>query len=149
MVEAQPAQAFEHGHAYFFGGAGVHGGFVDNHVPGLQGLAHGFTGFDERRQVGAVGLVHRGGHRDDEYLTRSKVVCLAAKAQVGGGLQFLGAAFEGVVFARLQLGNAGGVDIKPQNGPLFAKFNRKRQAYISQANEGDGFFVEIHTMRWR
>ena len=70
VVELEATQAFEHGHAHFFGGTGVHGGFVNDHVADFEGLAHGFAGFDERRQIGAVGLVHGCGHGDDEHLAR-------------------------------------------------------------------------------
>ena len=57
------------------------------------------------------------------------------------------AAFEGVVFASLQLGNAGGVDIKTQHRALIAKFNGQRQAHVPKANDGDVFVVEVHAIQ--
>jgi len=69
---------------------------------------------------------------------------VGAVTQMHCGLQLFGAAFEGVVFARLQLGNARWVDVKPERVAVLAKLNRQRQANIAQANEGDGFVLQVH-----
>ena len=54
-------------------------------------------------------------------------------------LQICGAAFKGVVFARLQLGNAGLVDIEPDSRTVFAEFNGKGKTYIAKSNYGNCF----------
>jgi hypothetical protein len=67
-----------------------------------------------------------------------------AVTQMHCGLQLFGAAFEGVVFARLQIGDAGVVDIKSERVAVLAKLNRQRQTNLAQANEGDGFVLQVH-----
>lgn len=131
LVELEAAELFEHGHTHFFGGAGVDGGFVNDHVARLEHFAHGFAGFDKRGHVGAVGLVHWGGHGDDEDLCLLEVLRVGAVAQLLGALQFFGAAFQGVVFARLKLVDSRLVDVKTDGGAVFAKLYCEWQAHIA------------------
>ena len=58
-----------------------------------------------------------------------------------GPAQLARAAFQRVVVAALQLGHAGGVDVKAQHGALLAEFDRQRQANVAKtddANPGGG-----------
>ncbi len=144
LVELEAAGALELGHADFFGGAGVDGGFVDHHVAGLEGGADGLAGLDEGGQVGAIGRVDRGGHGDDEDLAAVELGRVVAVAQLAGGAQLVGAAFQRVVAPALQLGHAGGVDVEAQHGALFAEFDRQRQADVAQADNGQGRGEEVH-----
>jgi hypothetical protein len=147
LVELEAAELFEHGHAHFFGGAGVDRGFVNDDVARLEHSAHGFAGLDERGHVGAVGLVHRGGHGDDEDLCLLQVLQVGAVAQLPCGLQVFGAAFQRVVFAGLQLVDARLVDVKTDGGAVFAKLYCEWQAHIAQADDGDGFVLQVHGVR--
>lgn len=71
-----------------------------------------------------------------------------AVTQVAGLGQFFGTAFQHVVFAALQLSNALGVDIEPDNGADFAKFNGQRKADVAEAYDGDGVVLEVHAWRF-
>jgi hypothetical protein len=75
-VELQPGVLFQHGHADFLGGAGIDGGFVDDDGALAQHLADGFGGLDQRGEVGALGLIDRRGHGDDEDVAVLEVVGL-------------------------------------------------------------------------
>jgi hypothetical protein len=76
-VELQPGMLFQHRNADFLGGTGVDGGFVDDDGALAHDLADGFGGLDQRGQVGAVGLVDRRGHGDDEDVAGPEVSGLA------------------------------------------------------------------------
>ena len=65
---------FEDGHADFFGGAGVDGGFVDDDGALGHDLADGFGGLDQRGEVRAVGLINGGGDGDDEDVAGFEIV---------------------------------------------------------------------------
>lgn len=122
---------FEHGDAHFLGAAWVNGGFVNHYSPRLHHLAYGFAGLDQRRQVGAVGLVDGGGHRDDEHAAFAQVLGVAAVAQKASRLQVLRRDFQGRILAGLQLGNARLADVKADYGALFAKLYGQWQTNIA------------------
>ena len=84
-------------------------------------------------------------HGDDVDLCCLQVLQVGAVAQVRGALQVFGAAFQGVVLPVLQFIDAGLVDVKPERGAVFAKFNGQGQADVAQADDGDGFvFLFLH-----
>ena len=58
-------------------------------------------------------------------------------AQLAGLTQLLGIDFQSAVVAGLQLPDPRLVDIQAQGGKAAAKFNRQRQADITQANNAD------------
>ena len=146
LVELEPAESFQHRDADLFGGTRVNGGLVDHHVARLEYPAHGFAGFDERGHVGAVGFVDGRWHRDDEDFRLLEPLGVAAVTQMRGRLQFVWAAFKGVVQARLQLSDACGVDVEPHDGTVLAEFNGQGQANVAEADDGDGFVLEVHVL---
>ena len=44
--------------------------------------------------------------------------------------------------ARPQFRDTGSIDVEPDYAPAFAEFDRKRQANITQADDGDPHFFE-------
>jgi len=121
----------QHGHAHLFGGTGVDGGFVHHDIALFEHLPHGLAGFDQRRHVGAIGRINRCGHGDDEDLASLDAIELMGVAQLTGGFELIGRALQRVVFARLQLGNALGVDVEAHHRAVLAKFNGQRKANVT------------------
>lgn len=99
LVERQAAELFQHRHADFFGGAGVDGGFINHHRALRNGLAHGFAGLDQGREVGPVGLVHGRGHGDDEDLAVFEIFGVAAEVEAVGRLHVFRSDFERAVLS--------------------------------------------------
>ena len=136
LVVLEARELLQHGHAVFFGTAGVHGGFVNNDVAWLEHFAHGFTGLDEWREVGALMAVNGRGHGDDEAVAGAQVVQLGAEAQVLGGLQFFGLGLQREVVACPELLDTFYVDVKANDAAFFAKLHGEGQTYVAQADDG-------------
>ena len=85
-VELEAREFFEYRHAVFFRRAGVHGGFVNHDVAGLEDFAYGFAGLHQGREVGALVFVNRGGHGDDKAVALAQIFKVGGKAQVARGL---------------------------------------------------------------
>ena len=58
--------------------------------------------------------------------------------------KLLRTAFQRMVVATLQFGNARCIDIKTDGGPLLTELNGERQAYVAQANDGNSFMLGVH-----
>jgi len=56
--------------------------------------------------------------------------------KVFGCLQFFGFCFRFDVVPSFELVNALLIDVKTDNGTLFAKFNNQRQTDVAQSNDG-------------
>ena len=82
-------------------------------------------------------FVDGGGHGHDVHATTREIAHLGGETQAGRGAQLFGAHFQRAVFAGLQLGHAGGVDVEAGDGVVFAKFGRQGQAHVAEANDGD------------
>ena len=66
LLPLHAGMLFQHRNADFFGGAGIDGGFIDDDRALFHVLADRGGGTDQRREVGDVRLVDRGGHGDDD-----------------------------------------------------------------------------------
>ena len=131
-------ESFQHRHADLFGGAGIDGGLVNHQVTRLERLTDRLAGPLQRCQVRGVGDIHRRGHGDDEDAAVGQLGRVAAEAQVRGRTEFFRRDLQRAVAPRLQLSHAPLVDVKPQHRPDVAKLHRQGQAYITQANDGNG-----------
>ncbi|MDV7402919.1 hypothetical protein RZS08_66460, partial [Arthrospira platensis SPKY1] len=100
------AVLLEHGHADLFRGAGVHRRLEDDDVALFERRPHGGAGLDERGEIGPVGGIDRGRHGDDEDLRLVQVCRVGCVAKVRGCSKFGWGRLEGVVAARLQLGDS-------------------------------------------
>ena len=134
---AQAGDALQDRDAGFLGAAGVDGGFVDHRVAGLEHLADGLAGLDQRGQVRAPGGVDRGGNGDDVDVAGRDVLQLVGEGQAGGLGQQLRLHFQGGVVALAQFGDAAGVDVEADGVVPLAEFHRQRQADIAQSDDGD------------
>ena len=85
-VELEAGELFEDRDAVFFGGAGVHRGFVDDDVALLEHLADGLGGLDQRGEVGLLVLVDGGGDGDDEAVVVSAGRFEVTGCELGTGL---------------------------------------------------------------
>ena len=86
-----------------------------------------------------MGLLHRGGHRDDEDVGGFQVLQIAAVAQVLCLRQLGWAAFQCVVLPTLQLCDALRVDVETNDLTKLAKLYSQRQSDVAEADDGDGF----------
>jgi hypothetical protein len=77
-----------------------------------------------------------------------EVLRVGTVLKVLGTLQFFRTAFKGVVFAQLQLVDARWVDVKTDGDALFAEFDGQGETYIAEANDGDGFVLQVHGGFW-
>jgi len=59
--------------------------------------------------------------------------------------QFFGLHFQRLVMSLLQVGDAGGVDVKTDHGARFAKLDGQRQADIAEADDGKGKMDVVNT----
>ena len=59
LLPLEARELLEDGDAHFFGGARVHGGFVDDDRTLLHVLADALGGLDQRGEVRLVGVIHR------------------------------------------------------------------------------------------
>jgi hypothetical protein len=133
----QTGEAFEDGNADFLGAAGVDSGFVDNDIAGLEQAGDGFAGFDQWREIRALGCVNGGGDGDDEDVAVSQVGRIGSAGQVAGGLQLLCGGFEGAVQACPELFDTIGADVVANGRKVLAEFNGEREANIAEANNAD------------
>ena len=147
LVELKSAEFLQHGNAHFFRGSGVDGGFVDDDVTTLQGLSHRFAGFNQRCHVGSIGCVHGRGNCDDEHLGLSQVCRVGAVTQVTGLFKLFAAAFQRMVLATLQLGDACLMDVEADDGAALAELHGQGQAHIAESDDGEGLVIEIHVGR--
>ena len=141
-VELEAGEFFQHGHAVFFGGAGVDGGFVDDDVAFLEHLADGLRGLDQRRQVGLFVVVDGRGHGDDEDVAGGQIGGIGAVLHAGGFKHFFVRDFQRGVVAGLQGGNARLVNVEAQYVALFGEFDGQRQTNVAQADDGEFDLVE-------
>lgn len=85
----EPRDPFQHRHALLLGHTRVDGGLVHHDVSLLQGAAHGLRCPEQEREVGPVGVVHRGGDRHDVEVGGREVGDGVGEQQIGR-CQFLG-----------------------------------------------------------
>ena len=131
MDVAQAGGLFQRGYADFLGSAGVDGGFVDDDIAGLEHLANGLAGLDQRGQIRVVGVVYRRGYGDDEDAAFLQISRVAGVAQLRGGLQLFGRCLQRAVVAGLQFGDAVGVDVKADDRLVTAEFDGQGQANVA------------------
>ncbi|MNQ39636.1 hypothetical protein D3C85_532630 [compost metagenome] len=136
-VELQARHAFQHRHAIFFGGAGIHGGFIDDDVAALEHRADRFAGLDQRGQVGLLVFVDGGGNGHDEHVRLAEFGAVGGVAQLSGFGQLFVADFQRVVVARLQGVNTARIDIKPDDRTLLAELHRQGQTDVAQAHDSE------------
>ena len=115
----------------------------DHHIAGFEGPAHGGTGFDEGCHVRPVGLVHRRGHGHDEDIGLCQFIRLAGVAQATGLGQLCALDLQRAVYPFLEFGDATRVNVKTNNGTLFAKLYCQRQTDISQADNGQFHILKL------
>lgn len=89
-------------------------------------------------------LVDRSRHRYDVYVGGFEVFGARGIAQLGCLLQFLAAHFQCVILAVLKLGDTLQINVKADDGALFAEFNSQRKAYIAKADNCEGEVVYLH-----
>ena len=142
-VIAQAGHPLQDRYADFLGAARVDGGFVDHGVARLEHAAQGFTGLDQRGQVGPLGIVDRRGHGDDVGRARGDVGQLAGEAQPGGAGELFGIDFQRAVVAGLERFDARGVDVVTDGVVLLAELDGQRQADIAQADDGDAGGTDV------
>ena len=87
------ADALDDRTADFFGHAWINGRLEDNHDPGrcvLDRVTNGFTGLDERREIGASERIDRSRYGDDEECAVSEPFDISRHLEVGLANRFHG-----------------------------------------------------------
>ena len=136
-VEFQSAAAFQHGHAFLLGAAGINGAFVDHQGAGLHDLADGLAGPVKRGQVGMFVPIHRSRDRDNENIAIAQVFRIGRIFEFYCGGKFGGGSFQRGILAAAQGIETGLFDIEPDRIEMFAEFDRQRQSHISQSDQSD------------
>ncbi len=146
-VELETGDALEDRHADFFGAAGIDGGFVHHDVALLQHLADGLARFDQRRQVGALVLVDRRRHRDDEDAAGLEVLQLSREAEQVGFGEFPGIRLERAVVAVAKLLDALRLDVETDGLETLAELHGERQADIAEADDANLEVAQVELFR--
>ncbi len=136
LVEPETGVLFQHGHAVFFCAAGVDGGFVNDDVALLQHLADGFAGLDERGEVRPLVFVDGCGDGDDVAVAALQVVQVGGVAEMFGSGEFFLGGLKGEVVASFEFVDATLVDVEADYGTFAPEFDGKREADITQADDG-------------
>jgi len=144
VVEFEAGVLFQHRDAVFFRATGVDGGFVDDDVAFLQHFADGFARLDERREVGALVFVNRGGYGDDITVAGAQVVEIGCKGQVFCCGEFFRGGFQSEVVAGFELIDAALVDIETKNVALAAELNSQGQADVAETDDGELDVLLVH-----
>ena len=138
LLPLEAREFLEDGNADFFGGTGIHGGFVHDDGAALEVLADAFGRFDQRGEIRLVGFVHRGGHGDDDEVGFADDLRVGAAGEVHGGLEVCGAHFAG----RIHVAGVGVdfllVEVKTDGLHFFAELDGEGQAYVAEADYCDG-----------
>ena len=95
---------FQQRRAVLLGRPGIDRRFVDDDVALLERRADGARRREQGAQIGAMRLVDRGGHRDDEEIGRAQIAGVGGEAQIGRA-QILGLNLARPVVAAAKLGD--------------------------------------------
>ena len=142
-VEFQAGTLFEHRNAIFFRRAGIHGRFVDDDIALLQGLADGLGRFNQRREIGALVLVYRRRHGDDEEVAIGEIGKFGREAQTVSFVQLFVADFQRRVATGFERFDAPRVDVKTNDRTFLTEFHGQRQADIAETDYRQFDFGEI------
>ena len=124
FVVDKAGHLFQHRHTIFLGSTGVDGGFVDNDIAFLQGLADGFGGLDQGSEIRAFVLIDGGGHGDDVDVAIVQGGGISTEGQLSGAGQFDIVHLQGGIMAVVEGINTRLIDVKPYHCTVLAKFHR-------------------------
>ena len=94
---------------------------------------------DERAQVGALGLIDRGRHRDDVEIRVLEARDIGGVGDLCGVREFLLGHLAGAVDAVTQLGDALLVDVEAEHGKMPREIDGERQADIAKADHANSY----------
>ena len=129
----EPGDALQHGHADVLRHPRPHRALVD-HDGALEAGADGLGRRQHGAQIGALLVVERRWHRDDEDIRAARVVGVRREPQAGGG-EAVGRELAGAVATRPQLVDPRFADVIAQRLEVIAQGDREGQADITETND--------------
>ena len=116
--------------------------FVDNGIAGLQHRAHSAARRDKRAQIGALGLIDRRRHGDDEEIARPQVRDVSAVGEPFGSGELLLGHLPRSIDAAGELVNPTDVDVEAHDREVPRKIDGEWHPNITKPDYTDADFGE-------
>ena len=130
----EPRGALQHGHADVLRDPRPHRALVDHDGALVEAGADGLGRRQHGAQIGALLVVERRWHRDDEDIRAAQVVGVRREPQAGGG-EAVGRELAGAVATRPQLVDPRFADVIAQRLEVIAQGDREGQADITETDD--------------
>ena len=122
-IEFQSRDPFQNRYTFIFRYSWVNRRFVNNDGAPLHIFSDDPAGADERRKIGLMSKVYRGGNCDNNIISVGQLGWIGSNRQVTCRLQIIKRNFAGWIYAALVTVDFAAGKIISYGSPLFSKFN--------------------------
>ncbi len=137
LLPAQARGPLQDRHAHVLGTARIHRGLEHHRCAAAHVAAHHLAGAAQRCQVGLVHRVNRGRHRNDEEIGVLEPGRIARHRELARSRKLRAADVAHRVHAPAVGGDLLFAYIEADGGQRLAEGDRQRQAYVSEADDGN------------